>query len=310
MAMKRCPICGERYSDTYKDCPFCEEEEAYQDGEEIRRRVSRGGRRVAGRRKGNLLTPILIVLIVLMASLLAYLLWGDAWTSNKDKEQGGSKLPTSSESIQPESTEKPELPDSPQQPNAPESPDEPDEPDEPVAPPEPETEYEKLNALPNGLTISNPDFTLSMLGETHTVRASGGSSSYTWVSEDPGIASVDSTGKVTAISNGTVNMLVTDGSKKATFIVRVKASGSLPSSTTEVVSGGSHELNREDMTLKVGESFQLKLTGVTTALTWSSSKTGVATVSGNGTVVGVAPGNSTVTVSWDGGSLSCIVRVK
>ena len=35
MAMKRCPVCGERYSDTYKDCPFCEEEEAYLDGEEI-----------------------------------------------------------------------------------------------------------------------------------------------------------------------------------------------------------------------------------------------------------------------------------
>ena len=28
MAMKRCPICGEKYSDTYKSCPFCEEEEA------------------------------------------------------------------------------------------------------------------------------------------------------------------------------------------------------------------------------------------------------------------------------------------
>ena len=28
MAMKRCPICGEKYSDTYKSCPFCEEDEA------------------------------------------------------------------------------------------------------------------------------------------------------------------------------------------------------------------------------------------------------------------------------------------
>jgi len=23
MAMKRCPDCGEKYSDTYKYCPFC-----------------------------------------------------------------------------------------------------------------------------------------------------------------------------------------------------------------------------------------------------------------------------------------------
>lgn len=37
MAMKRCPICGEKYSDTYKSCPFCEEEEALQSGAQIRR---------------------------------------------------------------------------------------------------------------------------------------------------------------------------------------------------------------------------------------------------------------------------------
>ena len=28
MAMIRCPVCGEKYSDTYRHCPFCEEDEA------------------------------------------------------------------------------------------------------------------------------------------------------------------------------------------------------------------------------------------------------------------------------------------
>ena len=37
MAMIHCPKCGEKYSDTYRECPFCEEEEALLDGEEIRR---------------------------------------------------------------------------------------------------------------------------------------------------------------------------------------------------------------------------------------------------------------------------------
>lgn len=32
MAMKRCPDCGEKYSDTYKYCPFCEEEEILKKG--------------------------------------------------------------------------------------------------------------------------------------------------------------------------------------------------------------------------------------------------------------------------------------
>lgn len=78
MAMKRCPICGEKYSDTYKSCPFCEEEEALQSGAQIRRTApGRGGKRTAARgRQPNLLSPILIVLIVIMAALLVYLLFG------------------------------------------------------------------------------------------------------------------------------------------------------------------------------------------------------------------------------------------
>ncbi|MFR3922467.1 MAG: hypothetical protein ACLTYN_11450 [Dysosmobacter welbionis] len=79
MAMKRCPICGEKYSDTYKSCPFCEEEEALQSGAQIRRTApGRGGKRTAARgRQPNLLSPILIELIVIMAALLVYLLFGD-----------------------------------------------------------------------------------------------------------------------------------------------------------------------------------------------------------------------------------------
>ena len=79
MAMKRCPDCGEKYSDTYKYCPFCEEEEALQSGAQIRRTApGRGGKRTAARgRQPNLLSPILIVLIVIMAALLVYLLFGD-----------------------------------------------------------------------------------------------------------------------------------------------------------------------------------------------------------------------------------------
>ena len=47
MAMKRCPDCGERYSDTYKNCPFCEEDKLWEDEEEF---PSRGGIGEAGDR--------------------------------------------------------------------------------------------------------------------------------------------------------------------------------------------------------------------------------------------------------------------
>ena len=60
MAMKHCPDCGEKYSDTYKSCPFCEEERALQEGRKIRRRTVRNDK---GERTFSLITPTLIVLI-------------------------------------------------------------------------------------------------------------------------------------------------------------------------------------------------------------------------------------------------------
>ena len=69
MAMKRCPDCGEKYSDTYKYCPFCEEEEILKKGKT-------GGRRARQERSFSLLTPVLVILILLMAGLLIFLLRG------------------------------------------------------------------------------------------------------------------------------------------------------------------------------------------------------------------------------------------
>ena len=99
-----------------------------------------------------------------------------------------------------------------------------------------------MMALPSGLKLSTEDFTLRSVGETATIKASGGSGSYTWASEDEGVASVDQNGKVTAISKGTVNIVVSDGSKKGVCIVRCNVSGSAVTtpttpSTTPTASG-------------------------------------------------------------------------
>lgn len=100
MAMKRCPVCGEKYSDTYAECPFCEEEKAFQDGEQIpqRRRAWRtpGG----GRQQMNLITPTLIVLILIMAGLLVYLLWGDKIADSFQSKEETQTPPV--EELQPE----------------------------------------------------------------------------------------------------------------------------------------------------------------------------------------------------------------
>ena len=66
MVMKRCPMCGENYSETYCDCPFCEEEEALREGEEIRRNVRMGKRVAYDNQRFSPITPTLIVLILIM----------------------------------------------------------------------------------------------------------------------------------------------------------------------------------------------------------------------------------------------------
>jgi len=247
MAMKRCPVCGEKYSDTYRDCPFCEEEEALREGEEIRRSPRRG-RRVAHGRQHNMVTPTLIVLILIMAGLLVYLLYGDQLAEKFNKDDAPDKpgteqvtpgIPVESEpDKQPDETKDPENVDGPQAGVMPEIPDPSTETQDPapVTPDEPDGEYEIISKLPSGLTLSTEDFTLQRLGETNTIRVSGGSGTYEWVSQDPSIVTVDQNGKVTAVSGpGTVNVVVTDGNKKGVCIVRVTARGTL----TETPSTGS-----------------------------------------------------------------------
>ncbi len=244
MAMKRCPVCGEKYSDTYKNCPFCEEEAAERSGGKIRR----GGRRSASKGQPNLLTPTLVVLILIMLALLVYLLFGDQFQKKEETPNTPVEEVTPGE----EETGEGETPagedgevDMPEDPSVPSTGDDTQE--------EPDTSgeltYETASALPDGLTLSTTDFTLKTVGESHTVTVSGGSGSYTWISEDEGIASVDSSGKITAVSRGTVNVLVTDGSKKAVCIVRCNVSGSADSS-----SGTSSGTSTSSSSLKAGSA--------------------------------------------------------
>ena len=220
MAMKKCPVCGEKYSDTYRSCPFCEEEKNFRRGKSPKRkgghRVSQGG--------PSLLSPMLVIAIVLMAALLIYLLFGKAigeklgWgqdpsgsePSGAVSSQGSSGTSSSGASGSGASSSG----------------------EEPVVDPEPAgLTYEAAFALPDGLTLSKTDYSTNVGDPDVTLSVSGGSGSYTWLSENDAIATVSESGKVTAVANGTVNILVTDGNQKAVCIVRVKG-GSAPATPT------------------------------------------------------------------------------
>ena len=247
MAMKVCPDCGEKYSDTYRSCPFCEEERALREGEQIRRSPKRS-RRAGHSRQFSMITPTLIVLIILMAGLLIYLLYGDKMKKKDDTpdrpgtEEVTPGIPVEQqpedpvETVDPEQTQTGVMPEDPTTETDPE----PTTPDTPTQPEESkDSDYENAMKLSSGLSLSTEDFTLRLLGETNTIRVSGGSGNYKWISQDPAVASVDQNGKVTAVSNGTVNVVATDGSRKGVCIVRVSASGSVtpaPSTGSESTS--------------------------------------------------------------------------
>ena len=214
MALVRCPLCGEEYSDTYDECPFCEEEEAMGRGVQIRRNTHRSGRRAA-RQQMSVLTPTLGVLILVMAALLVYLLFGD--TIAEKLGWGGSSIPQIEEPVGEQGNET--VPDT----VPPET--EVVEPDDPVDPVG-TMDYATAAALPKGLSLSTTDFSLFNAGENHTITVSGGNGNYSWFSENPAVATVDDSGKVMALSRGTIQVVVTDGEKQGTCIVRCQLSGS------------------------------------------------------------------------------------
>lgn len=235
MAMIRCPICGEKFSDTYRHCPFCEEEEALRQGEQIRRNVNRGGKRVAHRRQQpSLLSPLLILLILILAALLVYLLYGDklAATLFGDAEQQQQEEVLDHQEDDGTVT----MPEDGQVVDGEDGTGDTDTVD--LSQVDPST-------LPETLTIAylgspREEFTMSVGDEPIPLTVSGGTGTYAWSSSDDGIISVDESGKVTAISAGQATLTVTDGTGKGTCEVIIKAgTNSTDTSTGTATSGGS-----------------------------------------------------------------------
>ena len=206
MAMKRCPICGEKYSETYKKCPFCEEEEALQSGGRIQRGGHRAGKRAASRgQQPNLLSPILVVLIIIMAVLLVYLLFGDKIQDKLAGEGDTSQQTEEITPVEPDITDEGEtegvMPDDEDPSGQTDSQTGEEDTDQ-----ETTTTPSDVDSLPETLTMSylgtpKTEFTMSVGDAPIPLTASGGNGKYTWSSSDDGIASVDSTGRVTAISS-------------------------------------------------------------------------------------------------------------
>ena len=149
-------------------------------------------------------------------------------------------------------------------------------------------------------------------GETYklnsTLTPSFSTSSCTWSSNSTSVATVNSSGKVTAKKAGTATITVkTSSGKTATCKVTVK-----PAPT-------SIKINPQSLTLGKGENYTISEStnsgSWASVFTWSSSNTNVATVektSGNkAKVVAKGEGTATITIkTYNGKTSTCKVTVK
>ena len=164
------------------------------------------------------------------------------------------------------------------------------------------------------VTLDRAELTLTE-GETETLTATvkpdnADNRKVTWSSDKTEVATVDGAGRVTAVKAGEATVTVTteDGGKTATCKVTVKA---------KAVNVAEVTLDRTELTLTEGETGTLTATvrpdnADNRKVTWSSDKTEVATVGGDGKVTAVKAGEAVITVTTeDGGkTATCKVTVK
>ena len=131
----------------------------------------------------------------------------------------------------------------------------------------------------------------------------------TWSSNNTSVATVSSSGVVTAKAAGsaTITVRTDDGGKTATCTVTV-------SNAIVAVTGVS--VSPTSLSLTAGETYRLTPTvspsnATNTAVSWSSSNTSVASVASDGTVTAKAAGSATITCTTQDGSMkaTCSVTV-
>jgi len=129
-----------------------------------------------------------------------------------------------------------------------------------------------------------------------------------WSSSDRSVATVDKAGTVHGLRPGTATVTATAEGKSGTCAVTVKA---------KAVNVTDVSLDRTELTLTEGETETLTATvkpdnADNRKVTWSSDKTEIATVGGDGRVTAVKAGEAVVTVTTeDGGkTATCKVTVK
>lgn len=126
----------------------------------------------------------------------------------------------------------------------------------------------------------------------------------TYSSSNSKVAKVSSSGKITAVGGGTATITAKAGGKTATCKV-----------TVNVAQTGITASGNTSKTVEVGKTLNLKVAKVPAdatdnySVSWSVADSNIATVSSNGTVKGVALGETTVTAKSNGWAVTYKITV-
>ena len=192
MDLIKCPVCGEKYSSSYRRCPFCEEEDRP-------RKVSgkrRGGHHVAERKhthsaRGPLIAVLLVVLVV-----FSWYLFGGKFMEKIQEDRANDV-----ENVDPA----------------------------PVEEPEPETPTVDPAALTVGTNVGTTlkkddsgrfDCTIRMSDSIQLILR-GTDAAATWSSEDTSVVTVSADGKLKPVKAGTANVTASVGGATVRCVVRI-----------------------------------------------------------------------------------------
>ena len=114
-----------------------------------------------------------------------------------------------------------------------------------------------------------------------------------WKSSNPKIVTVNKSGKLLAKTKGSATITGTVSKKRYTCKVTVQAP----------------KLNKTSVTLKAGQTYQLKLIGTNQKITWKSSNPKIVTVNKSGKLFAKSAGNAKVTAQVNGIRFVCNVKI-
>jgi len=165
-----------------------------------------------------------------------------------------------------------------------------------------------LEVNANSIVINKSEILLGVgHSETLKLTTTGGinSSNIIWKSSNEKVATVNSNGKVTAITEGTTIITAYTSGYSSTCMVKV---------SSDYVAINGIQLNKNMLNLLIGTSESLIKTvspsnATNKDVNWKSSNPQVATVDANGKVVAKQVGTAIITVYTSGYSATCTVNV-